>query len=57
MSEAFVDIKNLTVTVKMPAAPKSARSIQRQKDLPVKFENGATFSIDLDEADYVVLTP
>ena len=50
-------IKNLTVTVKMPAAPKSARSIQRQKDLPVKFENGATFSIDLDEADYVVLTP
>ncbi|MCX5662059.1 MAG: hypothetical protein NTW19_20460 [Planctomycetota bacterium] len=50
-------IKGLTVTVKMPAAPKAAKSVQRQQDLPVKFAEGAaTFSVDLDEADYVVLT-
>ena len=49
-------MKNLEVKLKVPAAPKSARSVEGQKAVKTKFANGElTFHIDLNDADYVLL--
>ena len=49
-------VKNLEVKLKVPAAPKSARSVEGQKAVKTKFANGElTFHIDLNDADYVLL--
>jgi hypothetical protein len=49
-------LKELDVTVRVPFAPKSVRSVAGQKDLPVKSADGAaTFTTSLDDADYVLL--
>jgi len=49
-------VKNVTVNVKMPAAPKSARLVSAQKEVPVTYANGmASFTVDVAEADYVLL--
>jgi hypothetical protein len=50
-------LPGLTVSIKMPAAPKSIRSVQGQKELPgAKYENGTlTFTTDLEWADYYIL--
>lgn len=49
--------KNVTVSVKLPAAPKTARWVGAQKEVPVNYANGmATFTVDVPEADYVLLT-
>jgi len=49
-------LKGLKVSVKMAKAPKSARLVGAQKKIPLTYENGlATFTINLQEADYVLL--
>jgi hypothetical protein len=49
-------VKGVTVNVKMPAAPKSARLVSAQKAVPVTYADGvASFTVDLTEADYVLL--
>jgi len=50
-------LPGLTVSIKMPAAPKFIRSVQGQKNLPgAKYENGTlTFTTDLEWADYFIL--
>ena len=48
--------KAVQVAVRLPAAPKGARSVVRQQNLTPQFADGvATFSLDLAEADYVLL--
>ena len=51
-------IRDLTVTVRLPRAPASVRSVQQQRQLPGwTFENGAvTFTTDLEWADYFLLS-
>ncbi|MHB9106453.1 MAG: beta-galactosidase trimerization domain-containing protein [Armatimonadota bacterium] len=50
-------LPGLTVSVKMPAAPKSIRSVQDQKNVTgAKYENGTlTFTTDLEWANYYLL--
>ena len=50
-------LPGLTVSIKMPAAPKFIRTVQGQKNIPdFKFENGVlTFTADLEWADYFIL--
>jgi hypothetical protein len=49
-------IGSLRVSVKLPAAPRRARSVTLQQDLPLGYANGwATFTIPLQDADYVLL--
>ncbi|MCE9589802.1 MAG: beta-galactosidase trimerization domain-containing protein [Planctomycetes bacterium] len=49
-------VKGATISVRVPFKPKSARSVQGQKSVDVTYADGvATFTIDLTEADYVVL--
>ncbi len=49
-------VKGAKVTVRVPFKPSSARLVSAQKAVPVTYENGeATFTVDLAEADYVVL--
>ena len=49
-------VKDLEVKLKMPAAPKSAKSVEGQKAVETKFANGElTFTIDLNDADYILL--
>lgn len=51
-------VKDLKVNVKMAAEPKSARQVSAQKAVPLTYKDGTTtFSIDLQEADYVLLSP
>ncbi|MBA3684399.1 MAG: beta-galactosidase trimerization domain-containing protein [Planctomycetes bacterium] len=48
--------KDLKVSVRLAAAPKSARSVSGQREIAVTYADGiASFSIDLTEADYIVL--
>jgi len=45
------------VSVKLPAAPKSIKQIAANKTLPVTYAGGmATFTVDLTEADYVLIS-
>ena len=50
-------LPGLTVSVKLPAAPASVRSVQQQKELEGwKFQDGRlTFNTDLEWADYIIL--
>ena len=49
-------IKGLPVTLRLPAAPSEVRSVSGQKALASKYDEGAvTFTVDLDEADYILL--
>ena len=48
--------KGLKVSVRLPAAPKSARSVANQKEIKTEYKDGvATFTLDVPEADYVML--
>ena len=49
-------VKGVTVRVRVPFPPTSARQVSAQKSVPVTYANGvATFTVDLAEADYVLL--
>jgi len=49
-------IDSVRVSVKLSAAPRLARSVTLQKNLPVGFANGrATFTVPLQDADYILL--
>jgi hypothetical protein len=49
-------LKKLSVDVRVAAAPRQVRSVQGQRELSATYANGvATFTLDLDEADYVLL--
>jgi hypothetical protein len=49
-------IAKLPVSVRLSAAPKSARSVTGQTALPVKYADGrATFTVDLKEGDFILL--
>jgi hypothetical protein len=49
-------LPGLTVSIKMPAAPKFIRSVQQQKNLPFKYANGTlTFTTNLEWADYYLI--
>lgn len=49
-------LTNLTVTVKLSAAPKSVKSVAQQKLLLTSYANGSvTFATDLEDADYFLL--
>lgn len=49
-------LTDLEVAVRVSAAPKVARSVERQKAMDVTYENGmAKFKVDLKEADYILL--
>jgi hypothetical protein len=49
-------LKKLTVGVRLATAPRLSRSVQGQRDLETTYHDGiARFTIDLDEADYVLL--
>ncbi|VTS00732.1 beta-galactosidase trimerization domain-containing protein [Tuwongella immobilis] len=49
-------LKEITVTVRMPASPKEVRSIAGQRVIPHQFADGkVTFTIPLADADYVTL--
>ena len=51
------DIKGLKVTVKMKAKPGKVESITLGKELPSEYSEGKlTFSIDLNEGDFVKIT-
>ena len=48
--------KGVTVKVRVPFEPKTARTVEGQKVLDVKYADGvATFMVDLTQADYVLL--
>lgn len=48
--------KGLKVSVRLPAAPKAARSVTGQKAVPVTYDGGsAMFTLDLAEGDFVLL--
>ena len=50
-------LKALTVKVRLAAAPKEVRTVSGQKAIPSKYADGAvTFTLDLEEADFVLLT-
>ncbi|MCE9589587.1 MAG: beta-galactosidase trimerization domain-containing protein [Planctomycetes bacterium] len=49
-------VKGAAINVRLPFKPKSARSVQGQKSVDVTYADGiATFTIDLTEADYILL--
>jgi hypothetical protein len=49
-------VAGLEVEVRLPAAPKSARTVSGQKALDVTYANGiAKFKLDLKVADYILL--
>lgn len=49
--------KAVSVKVRVPFKPKSARAVEGQKNLDVTYADGvASFTIDLTQADYVLLT-
>ncbi|MGE3804680.1 MAG: beta-galactosidase trimerization domain-containing protein, partial [Gemmataceae bacterium] len=49
-------IKGLEVSVKLPAAPKSVRSVALQKELGAKYAEGKlSFKLDLEEADFILV--
>lgn len=49
-------VEGLEVAVRLPAAPKSARTVTGQKALEVKYEQGvAKFKVNLKDADYILL--
>lgn len=49
-------LKSLSVRVQLPARPSDVRTVAGQKTLPARFEDGTlSFTIDLDEADFVLL--
>ncbi|MCE9591661.1 MAG: beta-galactosidase trimerization domain-containing protein [Planctomycetes bacterium] len=49
-------IKELKVSIRMPAMPKSVRSVEQQRAIAVTYADGvATFIAPLNEADYFVL--
>jgi hypothetical protein len=49
-------LKKLNVGVRVPQAPRQVRSVEGQRDLTAGFANGvASFTLDLDEADYILL--
>lgn len=48
--------KAVTVQVRIPFQPTSARQVSAQKSVPVTYANGvATFTLDLAQAEYVLL--
>ncbi len=49
-------LKGLPVSVRLPARPADVRSVAGQKTLPARYEGGVlSFTVDLDEADFVLL--
>jgi len=49
-------LRDMTVSVEMPAAPKFVRSVWQQKSLPAEFAGGrVSFRLDLADADYILL--
>jgi hypothetical protein len=49
-------IRDLSVKVRLPVRPATARSVAGQKALPIRFADGtAELTVDLTEADYVLL--
>jgi hypothetical protein len=49
-------VKDLQVTVRLPTAPKTVRSVTAQKSLALTFENNLlTFITELAEADFILL--
>lgn len=49
-------LKGVEVTVRAPAKPSGVRSVQRQAKLESKWANGqATFTVDIDDADYILM--
>lgn len=49
-------LKDLKVTVRLPAKPREARTVSGQKTLPVEYKDGAaSFALPLAEADYILL--
>jgi hypothetical protein len=49
-------LKELTLQVKTDKAPRSVRSVEGQKELPVQFNGGVVvLTTDLKEADYILL--
>jgi hypothetical protein len=49
-------IDSLRVSVKLPAAPRLAKSVTLQQNLPVGYADGwATFTVPLQDADYILL--
>ena len=50
-------VKGVTIQVRVPFKPKAARSVEGQKSVAVAYADGvATFTVDLTQADYVLLT-
>jgi len=48
--------KDLKVSVRLPAAPKSVRSVAGQKEIKSTYADGVvTFTLDVPDADYVML--
>jgi hypothetical protein len=49
-------LKGVEVAVRAPARPSGVRSVQRQAKLESKWANGqATFTVDIDDADYILM--
>jgi hypothetical protein len=49
-------LKQLNVAVRVPQPPRQVRTVQGQRELKTTFANGvASFTVDLEEADYVLL--
>jgi hypothetical protein len=49
-------LKKLVVSIRVPQQPRQVRAVQGQRELPTGYVNGvATFTLDLDKADYVML--
>jgi hypothetical protein len=49
-------VKGVTMQVRVPFKPKSARSVEGQKNVDVAYADGvATFTVDLTQADYIIL--
>lgn len=50
-------VQAVTLKVRVPFKPRSARSVEGQKSLDVAYADGvATFTLDLNQADYVMLS-
>jgi hypothetical protein len=49
-------IRNLSLTLNLPFEPASARSVEQQANVDIKYADGvATITTDLTEADYILL--
>jgi hypothetical protein len=49
-------VKDLSVRVRLPAAPRSVRSVVGQKAVPFAHKDGVvTFKVSLDEGDFILL--